>query len=644
MKSYKTWVFLLLPIIIALSLPRLLGGKIASEVEAHNLVLVARDDVRVRQFVYHPGWFQGHLEYDLTLQITQPDMQAAFAEFDPDFDNTLHLKGSLPIQQGPWVGGPFGFALAATEWTLPLPEALRDALPQYPGQAPVLSLSAAMTLGGKLRAELQSIGYQGKFVIDYLDQAIDVVLEPLQLLVNIEPNQQQFDFVLDLPKISFDVVEAGERVYFSLESLRLDGDYRLLMPFVWIGQGALQTDAIHAHGGTTKLHLNDIALLAATRHKNGQITNETAFKTGAIDVEFDDHKVSLANTELVLSLSQLSVEPYAELVRLHDQYAKSGYALDVSEDDAADAEQALRELLAGHPTLSLERLGFHMNDGGGFNANFSLTFAGDEHIDWSDIEALIDAVQLDARAHLDTSALKSIVTLLQTDDTTSADSTYFATLAVLSDMPWLKIDAQHIVSTLRFSDGALTINNQSFEDFLPLLDLAWTGLSSMFADEPLVEDYAGSISPDLYGSFEKHSESIQLWAEPLFGRYALVTGYENDPFLVEIAAGGNANLNVEVADTCLGWVNASGPDVVVDFIAGPYPFSIYAFTPDGTDTTLAVIDPSGYWYCSDDHPNLGLNPGIEFHQPLTGEYRVWVGTHDASVTFTELYFTEESLD
>ena len=65
----------------------------------------------------------------------------------------------------------------------------------------------------------------------------------------------------------------------------------------------------------------------------------------------------------------------------------------------------------------------------------------------------------------------------------------------------------------------------------------------------------------------------------------------------------------------------------MELAAGVGTLSVYV---DGKgDTTLAVYGPNSTWFCSDDHPEGGLNPGLALTDPAPGNYNVWVGNQES---------------
>jgi hypothetical protein len=113
---------------------------------------------------------------------------------------------------------------------------------------------------------------------------------------------------------------------------------------------------------------------------------------------------------------------------------------------------------------------------------------------------------------------------------------------------------------------------------------------------------------------------------PAFGEVTLQAGFTPDPFTVEIVAGGDIDVGTTIGvdangNSCIGIV-ANAPDYRLQYTAGSFPL-IFSFLSDG-DTTLVINAPDGSWYCDDDGAGYP-NPMIEFGNPLSGQYDIWVG-------------------
>ena len=66
-----------------------------------------------------------------------------------------------------------------------------------------------------------------------------------------------------------------------------------------------------------------------------------------------------------------------------------------------------------------------------------------------------------------------------------------------------------------------------------------------------------------------------------------------------------------------------------------------SFTPDvAGDTALVINDANGNWICNDDF--FGLDPAIEFSNPVGGLYDIWVASFvdgefvDGTISITEI--------
>ncbi len=133
--------------------------------------------------------------------------------------------------------------------------------------------------------------------------------------------------------------------------------------------------------------------------------------------------------------------------------------------------------------------------------------------------------------------------------------------------------------------------------------------------------------------------------EPSYETAELTSGFENDPYEVEMApVGGTIEAASDAAgidagdDYCAGYI-AEAPDFRLHYTAGSYPLF---FTTESTDDlTLVINDPSGNWHCDDDS-GIGVNPMIRFDNAESGQYDVWVGAYssdtlpEATLVVTEI--------
>jgi hypothetical protein len=92
-----------------------------------------------------------------------------------------------------------------------------------------------------------------------------------------------------------------------------------------------------------------------------------------------------------------------------------------------------------------------------------------------------------------------------------------------------------------------------------------------------------------------------------------------------VRSGGNVDVSETLGGSCAGFVS-DAPDYDLNFTAGAAGLPLIISVDAGEDTTLVINGPDGSWYCDDDSGE-GLNPSVQFNQPATGLYDIWVGTY-----------------
>lgn len=134
--------------------------------------------------------------------------------------------------------------------------------------------------------------------------------------------------------------------------------------------------------------------------------------------------------------------------------------------------------------------------------------------------------------------------------------------------------------------------------------------------------------------------SAQDWtASPNYGSVNLTTGFQPDPYFINLTAGGSIDVSRTLGGSCRGFVT-SAPDFDLYFTGGSnLPLAISVTS--SSDTTLVINGPNGTWYCDDDSGN-GLNPSIVFNYPQSGLYDIWVGTYGSTPASAQLAISELS--
>jgi hypothetical protein len=123
------------------------------------------------------------------------------------------------------------------------------------------------------------------------------------------------------------------------------------------------------------------------------------------------------------------------------------------------------------------------------------------------------------------------------------------------------------------------------------------------------------------------------------GVISLENGFAPDPHRLSALADGEVAA-AEADPSCRGVIRRR-PSYVLEYAAGAYRLHLSAASD--ADTVLVVRDPSGAWSCSDDAD--GKNPVIDFAEPASGSYRIWVGLYDAGTgaAGAELSISEHGL-
>lgn len=110
-------------------------------------------------------------------------------------------------------------------------------------------------------------------------------------------------------------------------------------------------------------------------------------------------------------------------------------------------------------------------------------------------------------------------------------------------------------------------------------------------------------------------------ASPTFGQVRLSAGFTNDPYTVEVFAGGPVNGGA-LPGACVGNIGEA-PDFRLTF-NGNGSTPLFIRTISGSDTTLIINGPDGQWYCDDDSFGDG-DAQVRFSRPQSGVYDIWVG-------------------
>ncbi len=118
------------------------------------------------------------------------------------------------------------------------------------------------------------------------------------------------------------------------------------------------------------------------------------------------------------------------------------------------------------------------------------------------------------------------------------------------------------------------------------------------------------------------STTLDYTKSPIYGSADLGNGFTPDPHTVGFTAGGPVDASY-LGGGCSGFAT-SAPDFRFNYTSGASLLRLY-FIGAG-DTTMVINDPVGTFHCAD-NSFATLNPTIDFNNPASGSYDVWIGSH-----------------
>ena len=169
----------------------------------------------------------------------------------------------------------------------------------------------------------------------------------------------------------------------------------------------------------------------------------------------------------------------------------------------------------------------------------------------------------------------------------------------------------------------------------PATPTAESSASAAPSEEPTEEPTEQPIESAAAG------DELDFRLEPNSGTTELTSGFTPDPFSIDLRSGGLIDASY-LGDDCSGSVTAA-PDYDVRYTAGSQSLLRIYFVADSfADTTLIINAPDGSWHCNDDAPGR-IDPQVDFEDPASGLYDVWVGSYEAgTVNPGTLYVTESA--
>jgi len=361
------------------------------------------------------------------------------------------------------------------------------------------------------------------------------------------------------------------------------------------------------------------------------VSQSIDYETGPITVNHN----TLPGGKVSLVIDGLRGDALDELVVALERYGNDAETADDAEVLAL-LRTAGQRLLSETLTARLDPISLHVEQADDINGRIGTRFSGAPDINLDDLPDLLSRIELDAGFSASTAALKTISRHAIEHDRRSkgmdvdpaqiaaaADMQFQMMMMAAEQMPFLIVTPERIHAQATFKDGTLQVNGETVEGVDPMAMLV--GLSELFGSRSDTESASMSEAPD---------EN----AAPLFGSVTLASDFEPDPHEVELVAGGETFLDGSLGDDCIGHINLEQPDFTLHYTTGPHKLFVYA--ESDADVTLVINAPDGSWQCNDDGPGRGLDPTVEFSDPVSGRYSIWVGTLEATPVSTRLMISE----
>jgi serine/threonine protein kinase len=136
---------------------------------------------------------------------------------------------------------------------------------------------------------------------------------------------------------------------------------------------------------------------------------------------------------------------------------------------------------------------------------------------------------------------------------------------------------------------------------------------------------------------EERRSRPDITAAPLQGTITLNNGFSPDPWPHSV----QLSPNIDLENFNYFGFTTSPPTVHLEYSAGTYP--LYISAEADNDLVMLVYGPDEQWYFNDDF--VGYNPGVEFEDPQSGTYMIWVGSYEeaagsALVKISEVLYEE----
>jgi len=640
--------------VLALGSVALIGSRVGSEIERYRGVLISRDDISVVQFDYDSHFWGGELRYRL---VWRPERSAGtLAQLLQTLDlpeERRNVAGRIDIRHGPWLGG-VSFGLARADLDVAVPAALRQALPQYAGQAPLVTLRGTLGFGGALRASLDMLDYDGRLI----DGAASVYLETFGLGARLQANRalDQIELSMDLPLLALDAPGEGGA---SLEGLRMagtlqreaggwtlasevalellevrndalagsvrkDGSAGGVEPLFAMDRLALQTTLsqrdteplisdsrmtlnsarLSLPAADLQLSLRDYTASSHVGLLDDTVENTATLRVGALEL----NQQRLGGLTLETSVRGISAEAYARLGALW----ALGIDLNNLDDTLSDALSALaREQVV----LSVDRLVLTLPDADDLIATLAITYEGSAQVNVDSIESVTDALQVEATLEASLEALERsfaspALSPIQQQALRDLLDTAMA-------QAYVTIEDGRLRSSLQASAEQVWVNGEPLNTDTDLVAAALADPATDLVDGPLGSKTLTPATATQCPDFSLSGTALSYTSDALY-----------TPQSLKGSAGGPADIAQCASLPGHGFVTLA-PDYTFAFTGNDSGRALEVRLESDCDNVLLINDPGAGWHFDDDS-NGNMGGLIRFEAAAEGSYDVWIGSYESA--------------
>jgi hypothetical protein len=455
-----------------------IGHRLETETAILAQSLASRPDAQVSRLEYERDFRSGVLHYDVTWRPESDDVRLArlLASGVAPTDG-IRFAGTLDFRHGPWVGGQAGFALAASEGGVALPEPWRPFLPAYPGDTPVLQIAAVLTPGGDFEARMVAIDYHGPLESPDFDG--DIRLDLAGLEGRLRANSRLDRLVLDARLGKFDWrIEANEEAAgIAVHGLAVELDASEARRWLWTGTTLIAMDQLGIYAPQQQLELNDLKSLTETRIDAGRLhsTHEASF--GAARLEED----RVLGGGLEITLRDVDADALSALVAEGHRQAETS-----EPGSTAWARPYLEQILTGRPSLAIDRLALSLAAPDDVMGRLEIDFTGQEPLSFDRPEALARALRVAAELRISKLALRHVAAIVserqlpagasEAERAAAARSYYEDTLAGFALLPFVVVGEDDITAAAMLRDGRVLVGDREFMDIGAVLAVALAGM------------------------------------------------------------------------------------------------------------------------------------------------------------------------